>query len=96
MVQGAAALTDGSKRHARSLIALVMNCVGAKLGGLIAGTPPPPAEAGPVSQTARLPLPRARFTWTWRSGRLSGGRGSSEDPGGRPLVPGIPSITITN
>ncbi len=61
IVHGAVALTDGSKRQAKSWSAAVTNgSAGSKFGGHTPGTPPPPCEGGPVSHTARLPLPMSR------------------------------------
>ncbi len=97
IVHGAAALTDESNRQAKSVKTSVTNgSPDAKLGGSSPGTPPPPLEMGPVSQTALLPLPSARVVWICKSGRLSIPVGSKETPGGNPLGPRAPSRTMTN
>jgi len=61
MVHGEAALTEESKRQAKSSNAAVIRLLfGSKLGGQIPGTPPPPCETGPVSHTFKLPSPMSR------------------------------------
>lgn len=84
------------KRHAKSVSASVIVWLsGEKSGGLIPGTPPPPWEAGPLSQTVALPFPMSRVPSICRSGRLLGGIGTSDVPARPPPVGMPPSTTMT-
>lgn len=61
IVHGEVALTEGSKRHAKSCKAAVTKALPeSKFTGQIPGTPPPPCDGGPVSHTATLPFPMSR------------------------------------
>jgi len=91
-VQARLVLVRASNRQVRSLTALLFACDPPK-GRVAAGTPPMFGE-GPASQTLVLPLPSARDTISWRSGRILELLGSDLNvtvPTGRPLIPGLAS-----
>lgn len=96
IVQGFRALVWGSNRQAKSTKASVtMPSASVNCGGSIAGTPPPPAETGPTSHTAALPLPSGRLLSIHRSGRPAPA-GPRLAPGNMPLAPVPPSMTMRN
>jgi hypothetical protein len=60
------------------------------------GTPPPPADGGPVSQTVVLPLPMSLLFSIQISGRPSLMSACNAVAGDWPLRPFAPSTTMTN